>query len=409
MSKDDDSFDVMEAFSSAPVPEELTMQDQRKKRKAEKAKAKAQDKLEKNRENREKKKKKKDKMKKRKRGEDVSDDSDAEDEEGSEKEDGAADDVEGGEAKEKPAKKAKTEKPAKESKKAPGVWIGNLSFSTTEADLKAYFSKCGEITRIKCPPGRNARQSNQGFAFIDFATEEAVAAAVAKSESDLNGRALLIKDSKNFEKTGRPKREPAEGEAVADGGKAGDRIAKKQKNPPSPTVFVGNLSFNTTRDAIQKQFEPCGRIRKVRLATFQDTGKCKGFAYIDFFDVDSATKALRAPDKHTLDNRKIRLEYASEEATKKATPWVYRQERKEAEAATEETQAAPAQEERPAVTTNEKAKEERIAKKLERESKRKDGPNREGRSTATSGAILANVQRQKVTAQPFQGTKITFD
>jgi RNA recognition motif-containing protein len=114
------------------------------------------------------------------------------------------------------------------------------------------------------------------FAFIDFATEEAVAAAVAKSESDLNGRALLIKDSKNYEKTGRPKREPAEVEGVSDGGKAGDRVAKKQKNPPSPTVFVGNLSFNTTREAIQQQFEPCGRIRKVRLATFQDSGKCKG-------------------------------------------------------------------------------------------------------------------------------------
>ena len=111
-----------------------------------------------------------------------------------------------------------------------------------------------------------------------------------------------------------------------------------------------------------------------------------------------------------MDNRKIRLEYASEEATKKATPWVYRQERKDAEAATEEIQASPAaQEDRPAITSNEKAKEERIAKKLERESKRKDGPSREGRSTATSGAILANVQRQKVTAQPFQGTKITFD
>jgi hypothetical protein len=44
MSQDDDSFDVMEAFSNAPVPEDLTLQDQRKKRKAEKAKAKAQEK-----------------------------------------------------------------------------------------------------------------------------------------------------------------------------------------------------------------------------------------------------------------------------------------------------------------------------------------------------------------------------
>lgn len=114
------------------------------------------------------------------------------------------------------------------------------------------------------------------FAFIDFTTEEAVASAVAKSEKELNGRALLIKDSKNYEMTGRPKREMADEDASSVGGKAGDRIAKKQKNPPSTTVFVGNLSFAATREAIKEQFEPCGRIRKVRLATFEDSGKCKG-------------------------------------------------------------------------------------------------------------------------------------
>jgi len=303
-----------------------------------------------------------------------------------------------------PAKKPKTEKAAK---KAPGVWIGNLSYATTEADLKAYFSGCGEITRIKCPPGRTARQKNQGFAFIDFTTEEAVAAAVAKSEKDLNGRALLIKDSKNYEKTGRPKREVTdEQDDASTGGKAGDRMAKKQKNPPSPTIFIGNLSFAATRDAIKDQFEPCGRIRKVRLATFEDSGKCKGFAYIDFFDVDSATKALRAPDKHMLDGRKLRLEYASEEATKKATPWVFRQERKDAEAANDVHVNDQVQEE---VKTNVQEKEERIARKMERELKRKNTPGNQSKSNATSGAILANVQRQKITAQPFQGKKITFD
>lgn len=129
--------------------------------------------------------------------------------------------------------------------------------------------------------------------------------------------------------------------------------------------------------------------------------------------MDAATKALRAPDKHMLDGRKLRLEYASEEATKKATPWVFRQERKDAEAASnpdanEQVQEAPKADEKE-IKTNEKEKEERIARKLERETKRKSGPAREGRSNATSGAILANVQRQKITAQPFQGKKITFD
>lgn len=119
--------------------------------------------------------------------------------------------------------------------------------------------------------------SPHSFAFIDFATQEAVTAALAKSESDLNGRAILIKDSKNYEKTGRPKREAVDEDGIAvPGGKAGDKMIKKQKNPPSPSVFVGNLSFSATREAIKEQFEPCGRIRKVRLATFEDSGKCKG-------------------------------------------------------------------------------------------------------------------------------------
>ncbi|KAG2171278.1 hypothetical protein INT43_002900 [Umbelopsis isabellina] len=415
MSQEDDSFDVLEVFGNVPTAEDQSAKDEKKKRRAEKAKLKAQEKLEKNRENREKKKLKKDKMKKRKRGEEVSDDSDQEMDEADEKEhkDGEDQASDAASGQDKPAKKAKTEKA--KGKVTPGIWIGNLSYSTSEADLKAYFSSCGEITRIKCPPGRTARQKNQGFAFIDFANQEAVTAALAKSESDLNGRAILIKDSKNYEKTGRPKREAVDEDGtVVAGGKAGDKMIKKQKNPPSPSVFVGNLSFSATREAIKEQFEPCGRIRKVRLATFEDSGKCKGFAYIDFFDVESATKALRAPDKHTMDGRKLRLEYAGETATKKATPWLLRQERKEAEAEAEAASNGstdqPAREEKSnEISVDDKEKNERLARKQERIEKRKNAPAKEGRSNATSGEVLANVQRQKMTAQPFKGTKITFD
>jgi RNA recognition motif-containing protein len=138
------------------------------------------------------------------------------------------------------------------------------------------------------------------------------------------------------------------------------------------------------------------------------------FAYIDFFDVESATKALRAPDKHTMDGRKLRLEYAGEAATKKATPWLLRQERKEAEAAANnESNDEPANlgngGESNEGNFNEQEKNERLARKQERMERRKNAPAKEGRTNATSGEVLANVQRQKITAQPFKGTKITFD
>lgn len=125
--------------------------------------------------------------------------------------------------------------------------------------------------------------------------------------------------------------------------------------------------------------------------------------------MESATKALRAPDKHTLDGRKLRLEYASEEATKKATPWVFRQERKEAEAASTSEDSKDGYAGSREGKSKDQEKEERIARRKERDEKRKNEPAKEGKSNATSGAILANVQRQKMTAQPFQGKRITFD
>lgn len=128
--------------------------------------------------------------------------------------------------------------------------------------------------------------------------------------------------------------------------------------------------------------------------------------------MEAATKALRAPDKHTMDGRKLRLEYAGETATKKATPWLLRQERKEAEAeaANKDSNDKPVREEKSdEIIVGDTEKNERSARKQERLEKRKNAPPKEGRSNATSGEVLANVQRQKMTAQPFQGTKITFD
>jgi RNA recognition motif-containing protein len=95
-----------------------------------------------------------------------------------------------------------------------------------------------------------------------FKEQDSVEKAIAKSEEKLDGRPLLIKNAKNFErKDGLPK--PT-------------KTSIKQKNPPCPTLFVGNLSFDTTKESLQELFSWAGDIRQVRLGTFQDSGKCKG-------------------------------------------------------------------------------------------------------------------------------------
>ncbi|CAD6572631.1 MAG: hypothetical protein ASARMPREDX12_005333 [Alectoria sarmentosa] len=175
-----------------------------------------------------------------------------------------------------------------------GIWIGNLPWTTTKADLRNFLTKDTEIsddmiTRLHLPaPSQgvvaNSRQrirpQNKGFAYIDFSTGEALAEALGRSEKLLTGRRVLIKDSKSFE--GRPERTKEQDIAIMNSGK-----------PPSKRIFLGNLAFETTKQDLEEQFARCGEILDVHVATFEDTGKCKGYAWVDFVDLEAAKAAVR--------------------------------------------------------------------------------------------------------------------
>jgi hypothetical protein len=154
---------------------------------------------------------------------------------------------------------------------------------------------------------------------VDFETSEAKQVAVGLSEQPLFGRKLLIKDGMfsttscvheincfaGDDFTGRPVQPTIETTLTVNGvkkslSKTAQKILKSQKQPPAPTLFFGNLSFDTTEESIrelleahrdkgkqkgksksetpkeeeEKKDEPW--IRKIRLGTFEDSGKCKG-------------------------------------------------------------------------------------------------------------------------------------
>lgn len=175
-----------------------------------------------------------------------------------------------------------------------GIWIGNLPWTATKADLRSFLTKDTDITddmiiRLHLPaPSHgtvaNSRQrikpQNKGFAYVDFSTEEALTRALTLSEKLLTGRRVLIKDSKSFE--GRPERTKEQENAVMNSGK-----------PPSKRVFVGNLTFETTKQDLEEQFRRCGEMLDVHIATFEDTGKCKGYAWLEFADLEAGEAAVR--------------------------------------------------------------------------------------------------------------------
>ncbi|RKP08860.1 hypothetical protein THASP1DRAFT_9714, partial [Thamnocephalis sphaerospora] len=200
-----------------------------------------------------------------------------------------------------------------------GVWIGNLTYATTKKTLQEFFASCGKATRIHMP--MSGPNTNRGFAYVDFGTAEETKAAVALSEKLMGGRKVLIKDAHDFTKL-TPVKEASTADESGKPAMLRGNQRQRQNNTPAVTLFVGNLPFEATKIDVQKVFAPFGKIRKVRLMTFEDTGKCKGFAYVDYKELEGAKAAVESPQSHYLEGRRLRVEYGSAEAVRRGAPWV---------------------------------------------------------------------------------------
>lgn len=204
------------------------------------------------------------------------------------------------------ANKDDDSKTAKKERSPYGVWIGNLRFTVTREELRQWLvdNSGGSITaelvtRVHMPRGKRgaaaaaAAWENKGFAYVDFATYEANLAAIALSETEWYRRRLLIKDATNFE--GRPKKEDEDAAAAAGGG-GGKKDQQKQPEEPVSTsrkIFVGNLGFQATEDDVRELFSRCGEIEWAKLATFEDSGKCKGYGWVKFAEAVAADWAVK--------------------------------------------------------------------------------------------------------------------
>ncbi|KAG0047030.1 hypothetical protein BGZ83_007843 [Gryganskiella cystojenkinii] len=97
--------------------------------------------------------------------------------------------------------------------------------------------------------------------------------------------------------------ETKEGEEATKEGEAAKAAPKNHKF----IVFVGNLPFNITKEQLEKHFESCGKISSVRVQTDKATGKGKGFAFMEFPEVEAMQKALYF-NKTLIKERPINVE-----------------------------------------------------------------------------------------------------
>ena len=77
-------------------------------------------------------------------------------------------------------------------------------------------------------------------------------------------------------------------------------------------VFVGNLDYNTRREEVQTLFSEVGAIRDVFLPTDRETGRPRGFAFVEYEQEADAAKAIERFNGYQLGGRALRVNAAED-------------------------------------------------------------------------------------------------
>ncbi len=75
-------------------------------------------------------------------------------------------------------------------------------------------------------------------------------------------------------------------------------------------LFVGNMSFQTTEGDLRALFEPFGQITRVHVAMDRETGRPRGFAFVEVADDNGASKAITALNGKDVGGRALRVNEA---------------------------------------------------------------------------------------------------
>ncbi|NLF18704.1 MAG: RNA-binding protein [Lentisphaerae bacterium] len=79
-------------------------------------------------------------------------------------------------------------------------------------------------------------------------------------------------------------------------------------------IYVGNMSYSTSEDQLRELFEAYGAVDSVRVISDRDTGRPKGFAFVEMSDAAAAKAAMDALNGKELDGRALTVNEAKPRA-----------------------------------------------------------------------------------------------
>ncbi|XP_074248731.1 heterogeneous nuclear ribonucleoprotein A1-like [Saimiri boliviensis] len=162
---------------------------------------------------------------------------------------------------------SKSESP-KEPEQLRKLFIGGLSFETTDESLRSHFEQWGTLTDCVVMRDPNTKRS-RGFGFVTYATVEEVDAAMNARPHKGDGRVVEPKRAVSREDSQRP----------------GAHLTVKK-------IFVGGIKEDTEEHHLRDYFEQYGKIEVIEIMTDRGSGKKRGFAFVTFDDHDSVDKIV---------------------------------------------------------------------------------------------------------------------
>uniref|UniRef100_A0A8C9USW7 Heterogeneous nuclear ribonucleoproteins A2/B1 n=1 Tax=Spermophilus dauricus TaxID=99837 RepID=A0A8C9USW7_SPEDA len=173
------------------------------------------------------------------------------------------------------------------------LFIGGLSFKTTEESLRNYYEQWGKLT--DCVVMRDpASKRSRGFGFVIFSSKAEVDAAMAARPHSINGRVV----------------EPKPAVAREESGKPGAPVTVKE-------LFVGGIREDTEEHHLRDYFEEYEKIDTIEIITDRQSGKKRGFGFVTFDDHDPVDKIV-LQKYHTINghNAEVRKALSTQEMQK---------------------------------------------------------------------------------------------
>lgn len=75
-------------------------------------------------------------------------------------------------------------------------------------------------------------------------------------------------------------------------------------------LYVGNLSFNVNNQGLEDLFTPFGSVRSAQVIQDRDTGRSKGFGFVEMNDANDARKAMEELSEKEFDGRRLTVNEA---------------------------------------------------------------------------------------------------